>query len=224
MANKSVSGEHMSNSKSGRYLALKKSASSTANFRFNAHRRLEFLDKLSNLALIIASASLIITSITIELYKDKVQLDEYIYIGQLCIPIILLALSIIITNCKYGVKAEKMHECAQKLNHFSKLFDYKVAEKLKNPDFIVEEYHEYKAFCEDYSKVIKDYDNHNDIDRVAQKIKETFKKCSLTSPFKDLIAFAFNISLIGYFYLFINISSVYWVWIVLKEILWSNHA
>ncbi|HCF8018117.1 SLATT domain-containing protein [Klebsiella aerogenes] len=208
----------MLNSKSSMYEKLKKSASSTANSRFNACRRLDFLDKSSNLALIVSSSSLIITSITIELLKNKVTFDSYISIGQLCIPILLLVLSILISSCKYGVRAEKMHECAQKLNHCSKLFEYKVAEKNSNPEFTMDEYIEYKSFCESYASILKGYDNHCDIDRTAQKIKDCLKKCILTSPFKDLVAFIFNISLIGYFYISINILSVYWAWIILQHI------
>ncbi len=203
MVNSTRKEDNMSDKKSKHFEMLKKSAISTANFRFNAHRRLDFHDKSSNLALIVASSSLIITSITIELVKSKVIVADYINIGQLCIPILLLALSIIITNCKYAVRAEKMHECAQILNHYSKIFSYKASEKTVNKDFTHQEYLEYKGFCEEYAQVLKGYDNHCDIDRTAQKIKDNLKKCSLTSPFKDIIAFLFNISLIGYFYIFI---------------------
>lgn len=209
----------MSNSKSEKYKKLQRSASSTADFRFNAHRRLDFLDKLSNSALILASSSLIITSITIELLKGKVQVADYINIGQLCIPIILLALSIVISNCKYGVRADKMHECAQKLNHYGKLFEYKVTEKIFVTDFTENEYREYKVFCEEYADTLRNCDNHSDIDRVAQKIKNCLGKCSITSPFKDLGAFAFNISLIGYFYFFINVFAIFWTWHVLMTLL-----
>lgn len=211
--------ERMLKSKSSSYEKLRKSASSTANFRFNAARRLDFLDRFSNLALIMASSALIITSIAIELLKSKVLIADYISIGQLCIPVLLLALSILVTNCKYGVRAEKMHDCAQKLNHYSKLFEYKVSEKNETTQYTPEEYIEYKGFCEEYARVLNDYDNHCDIDRTSQKIKDILGKGAITSPFKDLIAFVFNISFVGYFYFLINIASIYWVWHVLSGLL-----
>ena len=205
-------------SKSMVYSKFYKSVASTANFRFNAYRRLDFLDKTSNLALIFASTSLIITSIVIEIMKKKnLPSIDVINLGQLCIPIILLVLSILISSCRYGSRSEKIHECAQKINHIGKLCQYKIEEKKQINIFSHDEYIEYKNLCQQYADVISKYENHEDIDRISQKIKETLKGFFLLSSFRDLIAFLFNISLIGYFYLSLIFVSFYWVWYVLSN-------
>lgn len=153
------------------YKKLLKSASDTADYRFNAYRRLLRLEHASNLALISASTALIVVSVIVALYSNELgQYEKIITIGQNCMPVIMLAVSIMVSGAKYGTRAEKMHECAQALNHLKKLFNFKIQKEAFDPTF-----DEFNKDSLKYARVISKFDNHSDADMYVEKVRLWFK-------------------------------------------------
>ncbi|WP_160019947.1 SLATT domain-containing protein [Pseudomonas sp. 8O] len=156
------------------YKKLLASASCTADYRFNAYRRLLRLEHASNLALISASTALIVVSVIVALYSNELgQYEKIITIGQNCMPVIMLAVSIMVSGAKYGIRAEKMHECAQTLNHLKKLFNFKIQNENFDPKF-----DEFNKDSLRYARTISKYDNHADADVYVEKVRSWFEgKC-----------------------------------------------
>lgn len=154
------------------YEALYKSASATSDDRFNAYRRLKKLDESSMMSLTCSSLSLIIVSLiqlsNFRTFKIPENLADPVTIVQNFIPIIILAISIIVTNCRYGSRAEKMHECARQLNHIKKILKEKTHLKIAWDQ-------DYESHCENYNKIINQHDNHENIDRYTRLIDKSQK-------------------------------------------------
>lgn len=153
------------------YKKLFASASCTADYRFNAYRRLLRLEHASNLALISASTALIVVSVIVAIYSNELgQYGQIITIGQNCMPVVMLAVSIMVSGARYGTRAEKMHECAQALNHLKKIFNFKIQNEEFEPKF-----DEFNKDSLKYARIISKYDNHSDADVYVEKVRSWFK-------------------------------------------------
>ncbi|HCT7985006.1 SLATT domain-containing protein [Serratia sp. Je.1.23.a] len=196
----------MSNTNLTAYKKLYESISYTADYRFNTYRRLLNLEGASNIALILASTALIVVSLTTALYNNNLGRNEiYINIGQNCLPIIMLALSILVSGAKYGTRAEKIHDCAQTLNSLKKLLKYDIDDEGFSPSR-----DNFVNYATQYSEIISRYENHSKIDLLVEKLKEI--KC-LTEfrILSEVIANLVGKGILYYFYLFISIMSVGWM-------------
>ncbi|MCQ4143199.1 SLATT domain-containing protein [Vogesella sp. AC12] len=191
----------------------------TADDRFNADRRLQALDKSSMLALCSASTSLILLSIipliqiqdktnagttSLAIPYDIKPLYDFI---QICMPIILLALSIAVSFTKYGARAANMHACALEIN------------KLRKSILVMGSYRPLSKMQEisnDYNTILDKYENHDQIDHNYTKHQRKAKSqevCKRHSLYYFLFKFGYNI----YFYRVITAASFLWTVYVLNQ-------
>ncbi|WP_157696389.1 SLATT domain-containing protein [Pseudomonas asplenii] len=140
------------------------------------------------------------------LYSTNLGKDEiYINIGQNCLPIIMLALSILVSGAKYGTRAEKIHECAQALNHFKKLLKYDIEDSTFTPSA-----ENFKNYAKRYAKIIAKHENHSKMDLNIEHIR-TIKSKLLPKPLAELVASLIGRGLLYYFYLLMSGMSVGWM-------------
>lgn len=192
------------------YKKLLNSASCTADYRFNAYRRLSSLEGASNVALISASTALIVVSFIVALFEESLGTNQkLITIGQNCLPIVMLALSIMVSGAKYGSRSEKMHDCAQALNHFKKILNF----KLEDPSFAPSS-KDFKKEAKKYAEIISKHENHNDIDRSIEEIKK-LQLCFILKIFKSPLIWIMERGLLFYFYASITLTSAAWIMLAL---------
>lgn len=191
------------------YEKLYKSADCTADYRFNAYRRLSFLEGASNLSLISASTALIVVSFIVALYSDTFEKERIITIGQNCMPIVMLALSIMVSSAKYGSRAERMHDCAQALNHFKKIIKFKILQEGFSPNA-----DEFRKDAAKYARIISKYENHANLDMHVEKLKSWADD----APLAAILAVPFSIIEKGwvfYFYTLVSLVSLAWLLLAL---------
>lgn len=199
----------ISSEKETAYIKLYNSASCTSDYRFNTYRRLSGLEGISNFSLITASTSLIVVSFILGLYKENLECyDIYITIGQNCLPIIMLALSILVSSEKYGARAQKIHDCAQDLNNFRKLLKYHIEDEGFCPSS-----ENFEKYLEKYSEIIAKHENHSKLDSIIEMIRGAKTEC-FSKISKELMANLIGRGLIYYFYLLISIAAVAWMCLV----------
>jgi hypothetical protein len=190
------------------YEKLYKSVSCTADYRFNTYRRLNSLEGASNFALILASTALIVVSFIVALYGKNLGVNEiYITIGQNCLPIIILALSILVSAAKYGTRAEKIHECAQSLNHFKKLLKFDMEDCNFSPTA-----DNFKKYATQYSEIISKYENHSKVDSNIE-ILRIAKLSTIPKLLIELLAGIIGRGMLYYFYLSMSFMSVAWMFL-----------
>jgi hypothetical protein len=188
------------------YEKLLVSASCTADYRFNSYRRLLRLESASNLALVSASTALIIVSVILSLSPAGFgDYDRIIAVGQNCIPIILLAISIMVSGAKYGSRAERMHECAQGLINFKKLLNFKIQQNDFSPTL-----DEFSGDATRYADLLSKYENHSDIDMYVEKVRN-WAKGRCCSWLMVLPVFVIDKGWIYYCYAVVSIASLAWV-------------
>lgn len=188
------------------YKKLYTSVSLTTDYRFNTHARLSSLEGVSNLALILASTALIIVSFIVTLYEEEIKRAEvFITIGQHCLPIIILALSIMVSGAKYGVRAEKIHDCAQALNHFKKNLNFDI-----NDDSFLPSAYNFKKYTSQYREILAKYENHSKLDYAIEEIRN-IKHPRLLAPLVELSASIVGRGLLYYFYILICVMSIAWI-------------
>lgn len=213
------SGEQdIPNKKLTAYKKLYISASCTADYRFNTYRRLNSLDGAANIALISASIALIVVSFIVTMYSEKLGRGQVlINIGQNCLPIIMLALSILVSGAKYGTRADKIHECAQTLNHFKKILNFYINDEKFSPSP-----ENFKMYAKQYADIISRYENHSKTDELIEQIRNISCPRAL-KIFLKLLASVLGHGLLYYFYLFIFMTSVGWmflgIYLAIKEVL-----
>ena len=201
-------GWHISNTNLVAYEKLYKSVSFTADYRFNTYRRLNSLEGASNFALILASTALIVVSFIVALYGKNLGVNEiYITIGQNCLPIIILALSILVSAAKYGTRAEKIHECAQSLNHFKKLLKFDMEDCNFSPTA-----DNFKKYATQYSEIISKYENHSKVDSNIE-ILRIAKLSTIPKLLIELLAGIIGRGMLYYFYLSMSFMSVAWMFL-----------
>ena len=201
-------GWHISNTNLVAYEKLYKSVSCTADYRFNTYRRLNSLEGASNFALILASTALIVVSFIVALYGKNLGVNEiYITIGQNCLPIIILALSILVSAAKYGTRAEKIHECAQSLNHFKKLLKFDMEDCNFSPTA-----DNFKKYATQYSEIISKYENHSKVDSNIE-ILRIAKLSTIPKLLIELLAGIIGRGMLYYFYLSMSFMSVAWMFL-----------
>lgn len=190
------------------YLKLYSSVNLTADYRFNSYRRLNSLEGASNVALILASTALIVVSFIVALYSKNLGQDEiYVNIGQNCLPVIILALSILVSGAKYGARAEKIHECAQSLNHFKKLLKYDIEDGAFAPSA-----ENFRSYAEKYAEIIAKYENHSKVDLSIESIRGA--TCWLfPKPLAELVAGLIGRGMLYYFYILMSVMSVGWMFL-----------
>lgn len=190
------------------YQKLYKSVSVTADYRFNTYRRLNSLEGVSNVALISASTALIVVSFIVALYSKNLGNNEiYVNIGQNCLPIIMLALSILVSGAKYGARAEKIHDCAQSLNHFKKLLKFDI----EDCNFIPSA-ENFKKYATQYATIISKYENHSKVDLSIESLR-TAKCPAILKPLVELLAGVLGRGILYYFYLLMFLMSVSWMFL-----------
>lgn len=154
------------------YKELHKSASTTADDRFNAYRRLSALDKISLYALSTSSIALIIVSIISITNLNGIKIPEEIKgitdLIQTCIPVLLLAISISVASSNYGARAARMLDSAKKLNSFAK----KIHPDIFNSACEVT----YLKKCDEYAAIIEQSENHENIDHKLTLINRKKKQ------------------------------------------------
>jgi len=169
---------------------------------------LNSLEGASNFALILASTALIVVSFIVALYGKNLGVNEiYITIGQNCLPIIILALSILVSAAKYGTRAEKIHECAQSLNHFKKLLKFDMEDCNFSPTA-----DNFKKYATQYSEIISKYENHSKVDSNIE-ILRIAKLSTIPKLLIELLAGIIGRGMLYYFYLSMSFMSVAWMFL-----------
>lgn len=168
--------------------------------------------------MILASTALIVVSFIVALYSGKLGRNEvFITIGQNCLPIIMLALSIMVSGAKYGARAEKIHECAQALNHFKKILKFDIEDQSFSPSA-----ENFKSYATQYADIISKYENHSKVDLSIESLR-SIKSPLLLKPLIELVAGILGRGLFYYFYLSISAMSVGWmflgIYLAVKEVL-----
>ncbi|WP_353637209.1 SLATT domain-containing protein [Pseudomonas sp. MYb327] len=178
----------------------------TSDYRFNTYRRLNSLEGASNVALILASTALIVVSFIVALYTGKLGREEiYITIGQNCLPIIMLALSILVSGAKYGARSEKIHDCAQSLNHFKKLLKFDIEDHNFSPSS-----DNFKEYAKQYAEIIAKHENHSKVDLSIESLRTT-KSTGFLKLLLELAAGLIGRGLLYYLYISISVMSVFWM-------------
>lgn len=121
----------------------------------------------------------------------------------------MLALSIMVSGAKYGSRAEKMHDCAQALNHFKKVLSY----KLEDPNFAPSA-KDFKKEAKNYAGIISKHENHDNIDRLIEEIKQ-LQPCPILTPFKKTLIWIMERGVLFYFYASITLTSAAWIMLAL---------
>lgn len=160
---------------------------------------------------------MIVVSVIVILYSGKLGRGEaFITIGQNCLPIIMLALSIMISGAKYGVRAERIHDCAQALNHFKKILNFKINDAGFAPSF-----DDFEEQASKYAEIISKYENHSKIDSNIEGLRSK-KNSAFVNLISELFVGIIGRGLLYYFYLVVSITSVGWmllgIYLAAKEV------
>jgi hypothetical protein len=200
-----VLGWRISTDNLAAYKKLYDSVNLTADYRFNTFRRLSSLEGASNVALILSSTAMIVVSFIVILYSGKLGRGEaFITIGQNCLPIIMLALSIMVSGAKYGARAERIHDCAQALNHFKKILKFTI-----NDTGFVPSFADFEKQATKYAEIISKYENHSKVDSNIEGLRS--KKNPVIKLISELFVGIIGRGLLYYFYLAVSITSVGWM-------------
>lgn len=199
------------------YRKLYDSVSLTTDYRFNTYRRLSSLEGASNVALILASTALIVMSFIMILYSGELgRAEVYITIGQNCLPIIMLALSIMVSGAKYGARAERIHDCAQALNNFKKILNFKI-----NYSGFVPSVDDFEKQATTYAEILSKYENHSKVDSSIELVRSN-KIPAILNLFWEFFVSLVGRGLLYYFYLVVSITSVGWmllgIYLAVKEV------
>ena len=199
------------------YRKLYESVSLTTDYRFNTYRRLSSLEGASNVSLILASTALIVVSFIVALYSGELGRGEaYITIGQNCWPIIMLALSIMVSGAKYGARAERIHDCAQALNNFKKILNFKI-----NYSGFVPSVDDFEKQATTYAEILSKYENHSKVDSNIELVRSK-KIPAILNLLWEFFVSSIGRGLLYYFYLAVSITSVGWmllgIYLAVKEV------
>lgn len=167
---------------------------------------MQSLDWGANLALISASTSLIIVSIITALTPElSGKLKTIIDTGQNCIPVVMLALSIMVSGARYGARSERMHDCAQELNHFRKLINFKIKHQQSKANS-----KKFSKDAEKYARIISKCENHSTIDKLVESLNNWAKgKCLYA--FYTTLASILSKGILFYLYLSVTALSLAWI-------------
>ncbi|UUE47153.1 SLATT domain-containing protein [Pectobacterium aroidearum] len=166
------------------------------------------LEGASNVALILASTALITVSFIVALYGGNLGKSEvYITIGQNCLPIIMLALSIMVSGAKYGARAEKIHDCAQSLNHLKKILNFDIHDNNFSPSAEI-----FKRYAEKYTRIIERHENHSKLD-LSIEILRNIKHPKILTPLVEFSSGLIGRGFLYYFYLLISLASLAWMFL-----------
>ena len=128
----------------------------------------------------------------------------------------MLALSIMISGAKYGVRAERIHDCAQALNHFKKILNFKINDAGFAPSF-----DDFEEQASKYAEIISKYENHSKIDSNIEGLRSK-KNSAFVNLISELFVGIIGRGLLYYFYLVVSITSVGWmllgIYLAAKEV------
>jgi uncharacterized membrane protein (DUF485 family) len=131
----------------------------TKGSRFIAANRLELHDKWSTITISIISVYIISINLAIILPKQPEFLStEIITYSTICLSILVLVVSLILTSRSYRMRADKYHECGRKINEiYDQLCIWKnTAENPNRTDLI--------NMSKNYYTILDNYENHSRLD------------------------------------------------------------
>lgn len=146
------------------FLKLYGRVSKTAASRFNASRRLRLHNAASLWTISLFSLGLIIVSLLQALAFSLPFSDKAVNLGQVTLSMIVLLISVILTMNNYGVRAEKFHMCGLEMSELALKL-----ERVEREDGTIEDYN---AFAEEYSEILKRFDNHENVDFMLMKLQK----------------------------------------------------
>lgn len=213
---------NQNNNDANEFPMIYESINRTKDDRFNADRRLQALDKNSLVSLSAASTALVILSILPLIPSSAATCEKIVNLAipsdikpaydifQICMPIILLVVSIIVSFAKYGARAEKMHRCGLEINTLKKQIDALTCEERMSQQ---------EDYTKKYEEILSRYEeNHQTIDHELSKFidkNKTPNKPPLTKIYFYLLKHGKGI----YFYKLITLISIAWpIFVVIKTV------
>ena len=138
--------------------------SKTAASRFNASRRLRIHNAASLWTISLFSLGLILVSLLQALALPLPYSDKLVNLIQVFLSITILVISVILTMNNYGIRAERFHACGLEMSEIALKL-----ERVEREDGTIEDYN---AFADEYSEILRRYDNHEQIDFMFMKLQK----------------------------------------------------
>jgi len=138
---------------------------STSRIRYGAARRFYSKDRRSSKAVTFISAYMIVYTLADHLFLSQSPHydSSYILIMNIMFSLLILIFSQLESSASYGVRALKFHECGQEVGQLYKRLR-QLKSKYENRDKDEYFYSELKNIDSQYDLVMKNHENHEDID------------------------------------------------------------
>lgn len=131
----------------------------TKGSRFIAAKRLELHDDFSSVTIALVSVYVIILNLTIILPANQKPLStDLVTFITICLSILILVVSLLISSKNYKMRARDFHECGREIK---KIYD--IVALWKNRNITPTEY-EIKTINKKYNDIIDKYENHKTVD------------------------------------------------------------
>lgn len=146
---------------------------STSKSRFQAARRLEKVDRLSQWTINLISLELIlIPTLTL---SGAIKSNPYITSYSVFAPVFILFFSVSQSAEKYSLRAHQMHECGMRVN--------KLRRQIASSDVSMITSTFFKECLDAYDDVLRDYPNHDTVDYLSSEYELNFKGKGFTRYF-----------------------------------------
>ena len=168
----------------------------TKGSRFNAASRLELHDKFSTITVSLVSVYIISLNLLVlypEAHRNKLFSNTNITYSTVCLSVLVLAISLIISSRNYKMRADKHHECGRRIDEI-----YDKVCILKNTSTTPSQY-DISKVSEVYLKLLDKYENHTHLDYLifkADKVDQ-YKEIKHPNLFWFKIKFLFYTQTIG---------------------------
>lgn len=146
---------------------------SVTKSRFSAARRLEKADSLSQWTVNLISLQLIlIPTLTM---SGAIKADAYLNSYSVFAAVFILFFSTSQNAEKFSLKAHRMHDCGIRLNKLRRNICALNTSSVSTQQF--------NNYIEAYDDILRDYDNHDQVDYLSSEYEINFKKIGLKRYF-----------------------------------------
>lgn len=128
----------------------------TSKARYNASRRLNLKNNLSQWTLALLSVSLILISLVSASNFEIKFGEKYVDIMQIIFAVLVLTYSLLLATGDYSARSVKIHRCGMELG--------RLARKIKPYEGSDDENGKYDEFANDYYNCLEKYENHQNVD------------------------------------------------------------
>ena len=149
-------GEKMKAELNNKFSELSRRVKVTSKARYNASRRLNLQNKMSQWTLALLSVALILISLVSASDVEIAYSKSYTDIMQIVFAVLILAYSLLLGTGDYSARSVKVHRCGMELG--------RIARKIKPFEELEGEMDAYDKLYNEYYNCLEKYENHENVD------------------------------------------------------------